>query len=98
MRLGRLPGAGGRPSQSAEAGPVKTLDKPDKQLWQFRLRPLVLHSYSCGCPPQLYLVTVETAVAAPAGDLLSIGNPRGSDACHVTEVAYTPSDFIGRPQ
>jgi len=36
---------------------------------------------------------VETAVAAPAGDPLSIG-----DACYATEVAYTPSDFIGRPQ
>jgi len=41
---------------------------------------------------------VESAVAAPAGDLLSIGCPRGKDACHATEVAYTPSDFIGRPQ
>ena len=37
-------------------------------------------------------------VVAPAGDLLSTGSPRGSDACHTTEVAYTPSDFIGRPQ
>jgi len=50
-----------------------TGQEPDKQLWQFRLRPLVLHSFSCGCPPQLYLVTVESAVVAPAGDLLSIG-------------------------
>jgi len=75
-----------------------TGQESDEQLWQFRLRPLVLHSYSCRCPPQLYLVTVESAVAAPAGDLLSIGSPRGSDACHATEVAYTPSDFIGRPQ
>jgi len=41
---------------------------------------------------------VESAVAALTGNLLSIGSPRGSDACHATEVAYTPSDFIGRPQ
>ena len=57
--------------------------EPDKQLWQFRLRPLVLHSYSCGCPPQLYLVTVESAVAAPPGDLLSIRSPRGSHRLHL---------------
>jgi hypothetical protein len=75
-----------------------TGQEPDKRLWQFRLRPLVLHSYSCGCPPHLYLVTAESAVAAPAGDLLSIGCPRGSDACHATEVAYTPIESIGRPQ
>jgi hypothetical protein len=67
-------------------------------MWQFRLRPLVLHSFSCGYPPQRYLVTAESALAAPADDLLSIDSPRGSDACHATEVAYTPSDFIGRPQ
>jgi hypothetical protein len=59
-------------------------------MWQFRLQLLVLHSFSCGCPPQLYLVT--------AGDLLSIGSPRGREACRATEVAYTPSDFIGRSQ
>jgi len=41
---------------------------------------------------------VESVVAAPTGDLLSIGSPRGSDASHATEVAYTPSDVIGRPQ
>jgi len=29
-------------------------------------------------PPHLYLVTVESAVATPAGDLLSIGSRRGS--------------------
>jgi len=67
-------------------------------MWRFRLRPLVLHSFSCGCPLQLYLVTAKSAVAAPAGDLLSIGIPRGSDACHATEGAYTTSDFIRRPQ
>jgi len=67
-------------------------------MWQFRLQLLVLHSFSCGCPPQLYLVTAESAVVTPAGDLLSIGSPRGSEACHATEVAYTPSDFIGRSQ
>ena len=75
-----------------------TGQEPDKQLWQFRLRPLVLQSFSYGCSPQLYLVTAESAVAAPAGDLLSIGSPRGSDACLATEVAYTPSAIIGRPQ
>jgi len=72
--------------------------EPNKQMWQFRLRPLVLNSFSCGYPPQLCLVTVESAVAAPTGDLLSIGSPRGSGVCHATEVAYTLSDVIERPQ
>ena len=57
----------GRPSQSVAADRVEILNKPDKQLCQFRLRPLVLRSFSCGCPPQLYLVTVKSAVAAPTG-------------------------------
>jgi hypothetical protein len=63
------------------------------------MRPLVLYLFICGCPPQLYPITAESAVEAPAGgDLLSIGSPRVNDACHATEVAYTPSYFMGRPQ
>jgi len=53
-----------------------TEEEPDKQLWQFRLRPLVLHSFSCGCPPQLYTVTVELAVATPASDLFALYDAR----------------------
>ena len=29
-----------------------------------------------------YLITVESAIAAPAGDLVSLGSPRGSGTCH----------------
>ena len=46
----------------------------------------------------VYLVTVESTVAAPASDLLFISRPRRNDTCPATEVAYLPSDFIVKTQ